>query len=840
MALQYFCDNPFRAQRLRTDPAISLNGIDYLEVLDQESPVETLRQRTLMVRLFRSVPSTLVAGNVRITGGVRITPIAVEWIGVAGQAAALEAAGLINGDERTYFSSLSDPDQVLLIRTDSDGDYSPYTLSLIASPTATEPPPGFDPILSTVEFSFKAECPTLFDCRKKQSCPPEPFPAPVINYLAKDYATFRQLLLDRMAVTLPRWKESHIPDLNMALVELLAYTGDYLSYYQDSVATEAYLNTARRRTSLRRHARLLNYPMHDGCNARTWVFFTADAGVNATSLAAPTTLAQQPVRLLTRMPSEPRTLKEADLERLISEQAPTVFELQQTVVLYHAHNSISLYTWGDEACCLPTGATRATLRSSTDADKMLHLAAGDVLLFEEVRSPKNGLAADANPSHRQAVRLTLVEPTLDPLDGTPVVNIAWDLADALTFPLCLSVRLGTTLVSDVSVARGNMGLADHGQRVPQEHLPPQKGLRHYRPLLAATNVTMREPIDHRRPAARMLDQDPAAALPVIELTGDGENWLPQRDLLDSDRFAPHFVAESEEDGRVYLRFGDKEHYGLSPSTDAFSQGDNGALYRVGSGPEGNIGADTLFHLIGFDTSGVVGVRNPLPAAGGTERQSRNSVRHAAPQAFRRQERAVTASDYAAVATRHSSVQRAEATRRWTGSWYTTFVTVDPLGGEPATDSFEHDIRLHLEKYRLTGHDLEIDLPQLVPLDIRMTVCVQPEYFRSDVESQLLQVFSSRTAPDGQKGFFHPDNFTFGQSVYLSEVIATAMEVTGVQWVDILPHPEKDHRFQRWGKTANEEIALGRIAMSRLEVAQLENDPSRPENGCIILYMEGGQ
>jgi hypothetical protein len=45
----------------------------------------------------------------------------------------------------------------------------------------------------------------------------------------------------------------------VALVETLAYVGDHLSYTQDAVATEAYLGTARRRTSLRRHARLLDY-----------------------------------------------------------------------------------------------------------------------------------------------------------------------------------------------------------------------------------------------------------------------------------------------------------------------------------------------------------------------------------------------------------------------------------------------------------------------------------------------------------------------------------------------------------------------------------------------------
>ena len=71
---------------------------------------------------------------------------------------------------------------------------------------------------------------------------------------------------------MPDWRERHVPDLGIALVELLAYVGDHLSYYQDAVATEAYLDTARQRISVRRHARLVDYPMHEGCNARAWVF----------------------------------------------------------------------------------------------------------------------------------------------------------------------------------------------------------------------------------------------------------------------------------------------------------------------------------------------------------------------------------------------------------------------------------------------------------------------------------------------------------------------------------------------------------------------------------------
>ena len=88
--------------------------------------------------------------------------------------------------------------------------------------------------------------------------------------------SFRQLILDRLALIMPNWQETHVPDLGIALVEILAYTGDYLSYYQDAVATEAYLGTARQRITVRRHARLVDYALHEGCNSRAWVTVQTD------------------------------------------------------------------------------------------------------------------------------------------------------------------------------------------------------------------------------------------------------------------------------------------------------------------------------------------------------------------------------------------------------------------------------------------------------------------------------------------------------------------------------------------------------------------------------------
>jgi hypothetical protein len=83
----------------------------------------------------------------------------------------------------------------------------------------------------------------------------------------------------------------------------VAFRADELSYYQDAVATEAYLGPARQRVSVRRHTRLLDYEFHDGCNARSWVTFEANAAADGLTLAGcdPTT-GLGGTLLLTRVP----------------------------------------------------------------------------------------------------------------------------------------------------------------------------------------------------------------------------------------------------------------------------------------------------------------------------------------------------------------------------------------------------------------------------------------------------------------------------------------------------------------------------------------------------------
>src|SRR5207248_5655989 len=116
-----------------------------------------------------------------------------------------------------------------------------------------------------------------------------------------------------------------------------------------------------------------------------------------------------------------------------------------------------------------------------------------------------------------------------------------------------------------------------------------------------------------------------------------------------------------------------------------------------------------------------------------------------------------------------------------------------FGGLGLDADFKRAITAHINRFRMAGHDLEINAPHFVSLEIEMHVCVKPDYFRSDLKAALLELFSNRVLPDGRRGLFHPDNFSFGQTVYLSPLYAAAQALPGVASVHITT-------FKRQGST----------------------------------------
>jgi hypothetical protein len=839
------------------------HGLDYVEVGGEDAP------NTLVATFLGKLPPELATDGaallqyLQITGGERITGLRI-----------LDVDPQVQADP--------EKDDFLVITLDRAGDRSPYTLRLVGLDDV-------DPRYASASFAFGLCCPSDLDCAPGCGCEPVPPDEPTINYLAKDFETFRDLIYDRLSLLMPDWTERHTPDLGVTLVELLAYAGDQLSDYQDAVGTEAYLGTARQRISVRRHARLVDYVLHEGCNARAWVHVNVSSDLDLPgdriafttrdpiNLAAPTMIA---IEDLDRSPSPPGPF----FEPLFDGPAPTYHLLK-------AHDAISFYTWGRRECCLDAGSTCATLRdtwvapastvdgkapaaSSTSGGdpypRALQLHPGDVLVFEEVLGARTGNPADADPTHRWAVRLTRVTPAVDTLypvtvgDGdaatqqpTPLVEIEWAVADAPPFALCLSTIAsppGCAYLADVTIARGNIVPVDHGRTQPDEPLPAVPGAAstfccecegepsdvrlspaRYRPTLANAPVVHRQPAPtSTQPAATSLAQDPRLAVPDLALTDDsGFAWTVKADLIASGPDDRDVVLETDNLGIAHLRFGDDE-LGRAPEVGAIFT----ARYRVGGGVAGNVGAEAIARLVlkGESVSGVtLAVRNPLPALGGIDPEPIDDARLFAPGAFRHvRERAVTAADYAEIAARDPALQGASARLAWSGSWYEADVAIDPLGAESATPALIDEVACRLWPARRLGHDLRVQAAAYVPLSLGLSVCAKPGYDRGHVKAALLTRFGRAAAtPTRPAGFFNADQLRFGEGVRLSHIVAAAQAVPGVECVTVTV-------FHRQFAPPNHEIENGLLPLAPNEIAQLDNDPNHPERGVLAITVAGGR
>jgi len=763
-----------------------------------------------------------------------------------------------------------EPDGSLTLIVDSPGDYSTYSLTIDV--------PGLDRRLKEIDFSFMASCPSEFDCRQVTVCPPAELGGLSIDYEAKDYASFRRMLLDLLPQLNPNATERNPSDLSIALIELLAYHGDQASYFQDAVANEAYLATVRQRISARRLAKLIDYKMHDGRNAWAYVHLKVNAPFTLPLGSKVVSHITAPLRGEASPPNVVIDDAQITAETLSTDPAlasAAVFETSFPVVLDVKNNEIVIHTWGNDECCLAAGSTEAflySIKADHSADVPV-LKKGDFVLFEEVLGPATGSTADANPQHRQVVQLD-EEPQLDhdplfsnitvngipqpilPLQPMlPLLRVHWRVGDALTFPICVSTRpLGRDLLRNVTVVRGNMVLADHGLTTSETTTPLSPvSSQDFRLALTHGPVTMQaEPtaVTYDSVTLRLITNrtdltgdvrstKPAVALSVSFPTETGL-WTPVDDLLESSSFDPNFVVEVNNLEQAILRFGDDEYGRSVVGALAFK-----AVYRVGNSAIGNLGAEALAHLaLPPLVTAIDRVRNPLAATGGVDPESIAEVQHWAPQAFRvEQLRAVTEQDYATVAKKLPQVQSAVAGFRWTGSWYTVFVGIQPSstadlirkpnGFMLLSDSLTEAVFQFLTSYRQTGYDLEIRPPQFLPLEINITVCTASGYFRGDVEQAVVDRLSSRILADGSRGFFHPGNWVFGKSLYLSQIYAAVQAVEGVDSLEIT----LCHEF---GRPDNGELARGVMPAGPWQIVQLDNDPNFMEHGVLRLSMLGGK
>jgi hypothetical protein len=782
----------------------TLNGIDFVEIATED-------QKTLRVHFLNAVAlaGTFLDKDVSITGGETIPTVSVLPINHA-----------------TDWSTDGDGNRLLTLLVKAPGDFSVYTLSIDSPKLDT-------PYFSQSPFSFKARCESTLDCKAPTPvCSPVTGDLPPIDYLAKDFLSFRKALSDFSALRYPDWKERSEADFGVMMMEVLAALADDFSYMQDRIAAEASLETATQRRSIVRQARLVDYEPSPSTCSRVMLAFNMSAA------------ASLPAGLL--------------LSAAGPDASAIYFEVGEGLAdttLYNADprwNERTPYYLDDSQKCLKAGATDMWIEGHGWG-----FYPNQLLLIETA-----GLSP-ADPPIRQIVQLDAKNPSLETTDQVflqQITYISWRSEDALVLDRDLT---GTKV-------KGNLIPATQGRRYTESFAianPPAA----YAQLPRA--VFRVGPNQAPVYSYSLLRSGPPSPLAGASSTSSGLAWLPAtggrtrpkpeivlteirpgdeplnwtwvRCLLDAGGFDPAFTIDAAQlvrtatnsdrsvqmdydgDEGDTVRFGDGTFGDIPEEDTVFS-----VIYRVGGGRAGNVAPDATWRVEA--PSMVVGVTNPFAAEGGTDAETPLSIRRQAPEAFRAvQYRAVLREDYQSAAQTLDWVQRAGTVYRWTGSWLTVFTTPDPKDSVTLGTDQRIELIDLLNRYRMAGYESYVPVPRYAALDLKIAVCARSDSFRGDVQAAVLAALGTEKFPDGTKGFFHPDNFTFGQALERSDLESAIQGAQGVHGViSVL--------YRRRGYTEDYLTTWETVEVGFDEIIQLENDPSRPERGSLQITVEGGK
>lgn len=352
------------------------------------------------------------------------------------------------------------------------GDYSTYLLSTTSVGLGAPDnalPLAMDPLLNALPFKFRPGCFNL-NCTPMEKGRPAPT-EPEIDYLARDYDSFRHVLIAAMMRRVPGWSPSSEADFDQVLIDLVAADADEQADYHDRVMNERALATARKRVSLARHARLLDYHIHQGNQASTWLALEVAGMVD--------------------LPATGQDEFGVWSGRAWQDDDAVIFAMARDGGSWRQRcfaqlNRLRLYTWGKTVTALAAGSTEADLTAATpltqtEAEALRDFFLGthasqvpgpgaadvntavDQLLIQEALNPETGTANGRRIAQRQLLQLlplhgpiARAEALQDPFTGEWLVRVRWRAEDALRQNFCFVCDCAGQPVEDVSLFHANL------------------------------------------------------------------------------------------------------------------------------------------------------------------------------------------------------------------------------------------------------------------------------------------------------------------------------------------------------------------------------------------------
>ncbi|MFI6698226.1 putative baseplate assembly protein [Streptomyces sp. NPDC050509] len=266
--------------------------------------------------------------------------------------------------------------------------------------------------------------------------------------------------------------------------------------------------------------------------------------------------------------------------------------------------------------------------------------------------------------------------------------------------------------------------------------------------------------------------NPLGAVPTLEVRVDGLLWHEVDSLAGHGPRDRVYVSGTDADGHPTVTFGDGVFGARLPTGHENVR----ARYRFGTGRAANVPAHRITQAI-TRPLGITAVTNPLAATGGADGDGPGLTRRTIPLAVSALDRLVSLKDYEDFARSRAGIGRAAAREIFDGRRRVLHLTVAGTDDIAIAEDSEvlRALRSSLVRYGDARLPVRVDVRELVLLLLAARVKVAPDHTWSVVEPRLRQTLLYA---------FGSGRRELGRPVQLSEVLATAHRVPGVDHVDV--------------------------------------------------------
>ena len=544
-----------------------------------------------------------------------------------------------------------------------------------------------------------------------------------ISYLNQDFESFKKDLIEHVRVYFPNdYNDFNESSVGVMLIELMAFMGDNMSFYLDKRFNEVFIDTARERKNVLKHAKQLGFKtsifgkaaatgkidafirvpaitQNEKIEADMRYAGKAKKGTKVTGTNGKTYEILEDIDFSTIDPNDANLVVVAETDQ--DTKQPTFFALKK------------------KDADIKAGETKTTTFSVGGYQSFLKLTLPDDDVLEILN------VKDSSGNIWYEVDYLAQDTVFDSVSSTS--------SDSTSVPFVLKLRsVPYRFITEFNVDTNRMSLifgTGDSQRFDGELIPDVGDLS--LPLLGKDNFS--------------------------DFTIDPQNFLKTRTL----GLAPIDTVLTV---RYRVGGGTDTNAGTNQITSVSE-----IVYEVAN--------SSLSQNIVNDVKNSFSVLNPNPVQGGRDEVSLDEIKHLISANFAAQGRAVTAEDYIvrslSLPAKFGSVFRANAKAGILNkNSIELIILTKDSNGNPATASntLKENLKNYLSRFRMLTDSVEILDGDVINIGIDFGILVKPDFNKSEVLGNCILAL---------KDFFDVNKWSIGQPVVLSQLQKLLFDVVGV-------------------------------------------------------------